>query len=116
MAATAVPMLRAMEKSGCDMADDLIERKTISEIEAEHTTLPEDLYESDRVGIRGQELVKPFGFQNAKWEALKALMQPGDELWTFSSSAGSWRALAGRAGIALVREGQVIKTLVTIMN
>jgi hypothetical protein len=43
-------------------------------------------------------------------------MQPGDQLWTFTSSWQSWRDLAGRAGIALVRKGQIIERLVTMMN
>jgi hypothetical protein len=43
-------------------------------------------------------------------------MQPGDELWTFTSSPASWRALAGSAGIAMVREGRIVATIVTMMN
>jgi hypothetical protein len=59
---------------------------------------------------------EPFGFQSQAWEALKAAMQPGDELWTFASPAKSWEDLAGRAGIAVVRDGNPIKVLVTVMN
>jgi hypothetical protein len=59
---------------------------------------------------------KPFGFKNAEWEALKTEMQPGDELWTFSSPAASWQGLAGRAGIALVRNGAPVKILLGAMN
>jgi hypothetical protein len=40
---------------------------------------------------------------HAQWETLRASMQPGDELWTFASPAESWQRLAGRSGIALVR-------------
>lgn len=43
-------------------------------------------------------------------------MQPGDELWEFASGGDSWRNLAGRGGIALCRNGQVIDSTVTIMN
>ena len=59
---------------------------------------------------------KPFGFNNAQWEELKAHMQPGDELWTFSSPADSWQHLAGRAGVALVRNKKVVGAIVTLMN
>jgi hypothetical protein len=69
----------------------------------------------DRVK-RFPDAAKPFGFKNAEWEDLKSEMQPGDELWTFSSSPASWQALAGRSGIALVRNGVPIKTLVGAMN
>jgi hypothetical protein len=95
---------------------ELIERKTIAELEAEYTLRPDQLHESDRSGPRAQFLLKPFGALNTQWEALKARMQPGDELWTFSTSAQSWQDLAGRAGVALVRHGEIIERLVTIMN
>jgi len=47
---------------------------------------------------------------------LKNTMQPGDEFWTFASSPASWRALAGRAGLALVRDGKIVATIVTMLN
>jgi hypothetical protein len=59
---------------------------------------------------------KPFGFNNAKWEALKAAMRPGDELYAFCTSPESWRARAGASGVALVREGKVIREIVTMSN
>ncbi len=59
---------------------------------------------------------KPFGYQNAQWEEFKAKMIIGDELWEFSSSSESWDSLAGRAGVALVRNGEVIDSIVTIMS
>lgn len=78
--------------------------------------------EADNPGITGKralrhpELARPFGGQNREWESLKAEMQPGDEIWTFASPAPDWRALAGRAGVALVRQGVPIKVVVTLMN
>jgi hypothetical protein len=78
--------------------------------------------EADNPGItddrvkRFPDAAKPFGFNNSEWEALKAEMQPGDELWTFSSPPASWQGLAGRAGIALVRNGAPVKILVGAMN
>jgi hypothetical protein len=62
------------------------------------------------------EIAKPFGFLHGKWEALKAAMQPGDELWTFASPPDSWQDLAGRAGIAVVHDGTPIQVIVTSMN
>jgi hypothetical protein len=53
---------------------------------------------------------------NGKWRALLAEMQDGDELWAFSSSRGSWAHLGGRTGIALVRDGEVVRSLVTARN
>lgn len=42
--------------------------------------------------------------------------KPDDEVWEFSSSRDSWEHLAGRAGLALVRERIVIDAYVTMMN
>ncbi len=50
------------------------------------------------------------------WGQLKSQMRPGDELWEFCSSAESWRMYMGRAGIALVRKGKIIASLVTKLN
>ena len=58
----------------------------------------------------------PFGFMNRDWRALLAQMREGDEFWEFCSPPESWEHLAGREGIALVREGKVIGTILTLMN
>jgi hypothetical protein len=62
------------------------------------------------------DAAKPFGFRHAEWEALKTHMQPGDQLWTFMSPPKSWEDLAGRSGIALVRNGAPIEIIVGAMN
>jgi hypothetical protein len=90
---------------------DWLDRKiSIAEAEAEHPGI------RDERAQRFPDAAKPFGFRNKAWKALKAAMQPGDELWTFFSPADSWKHLAGRAGIALVRDGNPIEALVTVMN
>ena len=43
-------------------------------------------------------------------------MQPGDELWEFRSGRESWQHLAGRAGIALMRDGREVASLITMMS
>ena len=63
----------------------------------------------DRVR-RFPEAAKPFGFQNRDWEAFKAAMKPGDEIWTFATP---WHTRAGSVGIALVRDGSPVKVLTT---
>lgn len=50
------------------------------------------------------------------WKALVATMQPGDELWSYCSPPDSWHQLAGRAGYAVVRQGEVIDVILTMMN
>jgi hypothetical protein len=83
---------------------------SITEAEADHPGITDERVK------RFPDAAKPFGFNNAKWEDLKSEMQPGDELWIFSSPPESWQAHAGRSGIALVRNGIPIKTLVGVMN
>lgn len=43
-------------------------------------------------------------------------IETGDELLGFSSSAESWKHLAGRSGLALVRGNIVIEAYITVMN
>ena len=83
---------------------------TVEAAEASHPGISDERVE------RFPDLAKPFGGQSARWDALKAEMRPGDEIWTFSSPEESWRHLAGRSGVALVRQGKVIMTIVTLMN
>jgi hypothetical protein len=59
---------------------------------------------------------KPFGALADKWEALEADIEPGDEGWSFSSPRESWMALSGRAGFALVRNGEPVRIIVTMLN
>ena len=70
----------------------------------------------DERSARVPDAAKPFGFNHSEWEELKAAMVPGDEIWTFASSPASWRDLAGRAGVALVRNGVPIQVIITAMN
>ncbi len=86
--------------------DWLQKRVTVAEAEAAN------MVESDQLGPDPV----PFGFQNNEWRALLAQMQEGDELWEFCSSWESWQNLAGRAGIALVRNGEVVASVDTMMN
>ena len=86
--------------------DWLKKRVTVEEVEAAH------MIQTDRLG---PEPV-PFGFQNGKWRSLIDQMEEGDELWTFSSSQESWARLCGCAGIALVRNSEVVNSIVTMMN
>jgi hypothetical protein len=88
----------------------LVKRISVAEAEAEHRGI------NDERAQRSPELARPFGGLNAQWESLKAEMKPGDEIWTFASPADSWKNLAGRAGIALVREGIPIMSIVTLLN
>jgi hypothetical protein len=84
----------------------LIKRITVGEAEAAHMVI------DGRPGLGPV----PFGFLNKEWRALLDQMTQDDELWEYSSSSESWKALAGRAGIALVRNGEVVDSILTVMN
>jgi hypothetical protein len=66
----------------------------------------------DRLGPKAV----PFGFMNEEWKAFVAQMVEGDELWEFTSPADTWQNLCGQKGIAIVRNGEVLSSLVTEMN
>lgn len=51
----------------------------------------------------------------AKWEKIKANMQPGDELWEFFYSHKTPGKTGGHEGYALVRNGEPIMYLVTMI-
>jgi len=58
----------------------------------------------------------PFGFNNSRWRQLLARMTEGDEVWEFRSSESSWGAFQGRAGIALLRSGEVVDAFLTSVS
>ncbi len=69
-------------------------------------------YLTKRISV--EEVLRERDFPHARagfrsdWERLKAKMQLGDELWTFEPAPGAIEV----RGVALVRNGQVISTLV----
>jgi|APLak6261691555_1056199.scaffolds.fasta_scaffold12337_1 hypothetical protein len=84
----------------------LLERVTVDAAEKLHAVQVDEL---------GPNPV-PFGFQNGAWRSFIANMRPGDEIWEFSSPAEDWENLAGRGGYAMVRGGEIVQHIVTIMN
>jgi hypothetical protein len=57
-----------------------------------------------------------FGDRNIAWMSFLAQMEEGDELWEFRTCQFSWENLAGRAGIQIIRNGEIIGTKITSMN
>ncbi len=51
----------------------------------------------------------PFGSRNAEWNDLKALIQPGDQVWFYRDN----RAMAGAEGYVLVRDCDVMAFVMT---
>jgi hypothetical protein len=51
-----------------------------------------------------------------EWREFMSQMQPGDQLRWFSSPDEAWRLLAGRAGYAIVRQGEVVDAFIIILN
>jgi hypothetical protein len=88
----------------------LTERVSVEQVEAAA------IAKADQPAGNAKVPSKPFGQNNQRWERLKAQMASNDELWYFCSPEEMWRNLAGRAGIALVRNGKVIDELIFLMN
>src|SRR5712692_334277 len=84
----------------------LTKRMTVEDAEATYTV------KDDRLG----PFPIPFGFLNDLWKGLLAQMVEGDQLWQFCTSGESWKNDMGRAGIALVRDGEVVASIITSMN
>lgn len=86
--------------------DWLTKKVTVQEAEASHTPKPD----------KDNPNPVPFGHINDRWKELLAEMQPDDELWEFRSPPETWQHLAGRAGFAVIRKGEVVAVLTTMMN
>lgn len=83
--------------------ESLTNRLTVEEAEAKHA-------------VRDKRLGKkpvPFGFRHKNWQVLVSQMQGGDELWEYSFYVGPLHA---EAGMAVIRNGEVVATLVTIRS
>ena len=70
--------------------------------------------EKNMVEIDGRQV--PFGYTNDQWVVLCKQMQKKDELYEFRSPEDSWNSFAGREGIALVRDGEIIADIITLMS
>jgi hypothetical protein len=53
---------------------------------------------------------------HTEWREFISKMQPGDQLRHFFSSNESWLRMAGRAGYAIVRQGEVVDAFITILS
>ncbi len=58
----------------------------------------------------------PFGYENDKWNKLKSQYKEGDEFYFFGSDPISWAYLRGRAGYVLIRDNEVIGSIVTLIS
>jgi hypothetical protein len=72
-------------------------KTTVAEVEARNAGHPE----------------KTFGRFLPHWEGLKAAMQPGDEIFAYHSTPESSGFLAWQRGYVLVRDGEVIRKVLT---
>jgi hypothetical protein len=51
-----------------------------------------------------------------QYQKLKLALEAGGELWYFSSPQETWNRLAGRAGYAVLRNGEVVAAIVTLLS
>lgn len=76
-----------------------------------------------RPGELEQELVRVIRlleeegeYINSKYYHFNNSIEPGDELWQFSSNEMQWGGLVGRRGVAIVRDGKIVGGVVTGLN
>lgn len=55
-------------------------------------------------------------WENTKWNPFVADLLPDDEVWRFQSPPHTWVGLCGCSGYAVLRDGQIIRTLTTTRN
>ena len=89
-----------------EMKGWLREQTTVEAAEIEH------LVKDDRLGPNPV----PFGFERGAWINIRKQIRPGDQLWKFCSSGESWERLSGREGLCIVRDGEIVASIVTCMN
>lgn len=49
-------------------------------------------------------------------DAVAVFLQPGDELWRYSSPDESWQAMCGRSGFVIVRAGKIVHEQLVMRN
>jgi hypothetical protein len=47
------------------------------------------------------------------WQKLQRQARGSDELWAFANPPSTWRKLGKCTGFALVREGEIVESVVT---
>ena len=63
------------------------------------------------------------GYETWEWMAdprlefkLASSLAEGQELWFYSSPSDHWNSLCGRGGYAIVEQGEVVRSIETVMN
>ena len=85
-----------------EMNKSWLTRKITAEQEEAYYLRARELRPGDRFAIHLREFL--------------AHRQDGDELWEFGTSDESWKMMAGRKGIAMVRNGEIFDGMTTRMN
>ena len=57
-----------------------------------------------------------FGNNNSQWRIMLQLMRKGDKFYQFRSPDETWDNFAGKEGVALVRNGEIVADLVILLN
>lgn len=99
----------------------VIEVLTVEQVEArehEQRRRMADAMEATNPDLAAElrAVTAPFNRLQPKWEALKAMLQEGDQIVHFRSDNRSWVQMCGREGYQLVRDGRVIAGFITRMN
>jgi hypothetical protein len=99
-----------------------IELKIISDIEtirikaAGKLRRPERKIQSKRQKACELEIAKHQEKWEQRWNEFMLGYEDRDEIWEYSSTIDEWERLMGSSGYVRIRDGKVIKSLMTRMN
>jgi hypothetical protein len=83
---------------------EIFEKKSVAEVEKNEMTT---------ITIEGKETTRPFGFINDRWEKLKWQYKKSDCIFHYQINCG---VLCGSEGYLLIRDGEVIYTIQTMIS
>lgn len=66
--------------------------------------------------VRRSEVDAELGMLNQRWVDFRQEIQEGDEIWQFCSPDKFWEKKCGRAGYSIVRNGEIVRSLVSRRN
>jgi hypothetical protein len=48
------------------------------------------------------------------WQKMKRNVMEGDEMWAFENPANTWKRMGKKTGYAIVREGEIVESVVVL--
>jgi hypothetical protein len=68
------------------------------------------------MGDLGSEIPPEAAKKEPGYSGIAGCVRRGDEIWSWQTPAETWQRQAGRAGLAVVRNGEVVGVIVTAIQ